>query len=109
MFRVILLSISTRKRENINLFSIKKRQKMNTAELKNHLHKLIVDTNDIEVLTKIESYFSKLKTKDVDWWGELSENSKRDIEEGIEQADNGGLIDHKEARKSIDSFFKKHA
>ena len=82
---------------------------MNTAELKNHLHKLIVDTNDIEVLTKIESYFSRLKTKDGDWWDELSESSKRDVEEGIKQADNDELIDHKEARKSIDSFFKKHA
>lgn len=82
---------------------------MNTAELKNHLHKLIVDTNDIDVLTKIESYFNRLKTKDNDWWDELSESSKRDVEEGVEQAENGDLIDHKEARKRIDSFFEKHA
>lgn len=81
---------------------------MNTAELKNHLHKLIMDTNDIEVLTKIESYFNKLKTKNNDWWDELSENSKRDIEKGIEQADNGELIDHKEARKIIKAFFEFH-
>jgi len=82
---------------------------MNTAELKNHLHKLIVDTNDVEVLTKIESYFKKLKTKENDWWDELSESSKRDVEEGIVQADNDDLIDHAEARKRIDSFFEKHA
>lgn len=80
---------------------------MNTAELKNHLHKLIVDTNDIEVLNKIESYFSKLKTKNNDWWDELSQSAKKEVKKGIEQADNGDLIDHKEARKSIDSFFEK--
>lgn len=81
---------------------------MNTAELKNQLHKLIVETDDLDVLTKIQSYFRKLKTKNNDWWDELSNSAKKEIEEGIKQADNGDLIDHKDARKRIDNFFKKH-
>lgn len=81
---------------------------MNTAELKNQLHKLIVETDDLDVLTKIQSYFRKLKTKNSDWWDELSDSAKKEIEEGVQQADNGDLIDHKDARKRIDDFFKKH-
>ncbi|MEY5041702.1 MAG: hypothetical protein RLZZ414_1250 [Bacteroidota bacterium] len=81
---------------------------MNTAELKNHLHKLIVETDDLEVLNKIQSYFKRLKSKNTDWWDELSDTTKKEIEEGIQQADKGDLIEHKEARKRIDDFFTKH-
>lgn len=81
---------------------------MNTAELKNQLHKLIVETDDLDVLTKIQSYFRQLKTNNSDWWDDLSDSSKRDIEESLQQANNGDLIDHKEARKRIDNFFKKY-
>jgi hypothetical protein len=81
---------------------------MNTAELKNHLHKLIVETDDLDILTKIQTYFKSLKTKNTDWWDELSDTVKKEIEEGIQQADKGDLIEHKEARKRIDNFFKKH-
>lgn len=81
---------------------------MNTAELKNQLHKLIVETDDLDVLTKIQAYFRQLKSKNSDWWDGLSDATKKDIEQGVKQADDGDLVDHKEARKRIDSFFKKH-
>lgn len=81
---------------------------MNTAELKNQLHKLIVETDDLDVLTKIQSYFSQLKVKHNDWWDELSDTNKKDIKEGVQQADEGDLIDQKEARERIENFFKKH-
>jgi hypothetical protein len=81
---------------------------MNTAELKNQLHKLIVETDDLDVLTKIQSYFGQLKSNNSDWWDELGDSAKKEIEEGVQQADNGDLIDHNDARKRIDNFFKKH-
>jgi ssDNA-specific exonuclease RecJ len=37
----------------------------------------------------------------------LEQQQEVEIEEGIQQADNGDLIEHKEARKRIDNFFKK--
>ena len=80
---------------------------MNT-ELKNHLHKLIVETDYLDVLIKIQSYFRTLKTKNSDWWDGLNDSTKKEIEEGVQQADNGDLIDHKDARKRIDNFFKKY-
>lgn len=36
---------------------------MTTAEIKNNLHKLIVETNDIDILTQIQDYFTKLNSK----------------------------------------------
>jgi hypothetical protein len=81
---------------------------MNTAELKNHLHKLIVETDDLDILTKIQTYFKSLKSKNTDWWDELSDSAKKEIEEGIQQAEKGDLINHEDARTRIDNFFKKH-
>lgn len=81
---------------------------MNTAEIKNSLHKLIVETNDVDVLTQMKEYFKQLKSKKVDWWDELSNNEKEAIDTGIKQADEGKLIPHKDARKRIDNFFQKN-
>ena len=36
---------------------------MNTAEIKNDLHKLIVETDDINILSKIQAYFNTLKSR----------------------------------------------
>lgn len=79
---------------------------MKTAELKNRLHKLIAETDDIEVLTKIQTYFSRLKSQNEDWWDGLSESDKKSINEGLRQADNENFIEDSEARKSINDFLK---
>jgi hypothetical protein len=81
---------------------------MNAAELKNHLHKLIVETDDLDILTKIQLYFKQLKSKNTDWWDALSETTKKEIELSIKQSENGTLISHAEARKKIDRFFGNH-
>ena len=79
-----------------------------TAEIKNSLHELIVETNDIDVLTQMKAYFRQLTDKNIDWWDEVDNASKEAIETGIKQADEGKLISHKDARKRIDNFFKKN-
>lgn len=81
---------------------------MSTAELKNQLHKLIVETDDIDALTKIRAFINKLKKNDSDWWDELDESTKEEIQIGIDQADNGEFIEHDEATKRLDKLFKKH-
>jgi phage pi2 protein 07 len=40
----------------------------NTAEIKNYLHKLIVETDDETILMKVQEYFTVLKEKNIDWW-----------------------------------------
>ena len=40
---------------------------MSTAELKNYLHQLIVETNDTSILKKVQDYFKSLqKTTETD-------------------------------------------
>lgn len=79
-----------------------------TAEIKNSLHELIVETNDIDVLTKMKAYFRQLKAKNADWWDNIDDASKEAIETGIKQADEGNLTSHQDARKRIDNFLKKN-
>jgi hypothetical protein len=38
-----------------------------TAEIKNYLHKLIVETDDESILSKVQDYFTSLKSNNVDW------------------------------------------
>ena len=79
-----------------------------TAEIKNSLHKLIVETNDIDVLTQMKAYFRQLTAKNADWWDNIDETSKEAIETGIKQADEGNLVSNQDARKRIDNFLKKN-
>lgn len=74
---------------------------MNTAELKNFLHKFIVETNDDNVLTQAAEYFRNLRTKNTDWWDELSEESKQAIEIGLKDLKNGNTHSSNDVRKSI--------
>ncbi|MEM9337912.1 MAG: hypothetical protein AAGA66_04235 [Bacteroidota bacterium] len=47
--------------------------------------------------TKVLSEFILLKKKkEVDWWDDVSAEEKREIGEGLKQADNDELIPHEE-------------
>ena len=74
---------------------------MNTAELKSDLHRLIVETNDINILTNLRQYFLQLQTKDVDWWDELSIENKKAIKKGLDDLKNGNTHTDEEVRESI--------
>jgi hypothetical protein len=74
---------------------------MNTAELKNQLHKLIVETDDLDVLTKIQSYFRQLKTNKSDWWDGLGDESKASIERGLDDLKNDRVHSDHDVRNSI--------
>lgn len=86
---------------------LKKIITMYTTEIKNHLHQLIVETNDKDILTKIQAYIKQLKSKNADWYNELSQKTKDDIEISLQQAQNEEGIPNNEARKRIDHFFKQ--
>ena len=81
---------------------------MSTAEVKSHLHQLVVETNDTSILNKVREYFAGLvKTTQADWWDTISEKEKKLIETGIAQLQKGQGIPHTEVRKKVDSFLKK--
>jgi hypothetical protein len=63
-----------------------------------NLIKMIQDTDDISVITSIKNFF---KTEKKDWWDELSEDQKAEIQEGIKDADEGRVI-------PFESFMQKY-
>ena len=74
---------------------------MNTAELKSSLHQLVVETNDVTVLKQIQDYFKELTFKKSDWMDEVSDDTKRAINKGLNQLDNGEGIPNDEVDRQI--------
>lgn len=78
--------------------------KASTAELKSYLHKLIVETDDESVLTKVQAYFTSLKSKNVDWWDTISDQEKDTINIGLHQLENGEGISHEAVKRKVDKL-----
>ncbi len=75
-----------------------------TAEIKNYLHQLVVETNDVNILTQIADVFKQLKSKNVDWYDELTEQQKADIKTSQKQLADGQGIPHSEVQKEVDKL-----
>ena len=81
---------------------------MNTAELKSDLHRFVVETNDINILTQMREYFNSLrKTKNTDWWDTLTTEQQNSINKGVEQLDNNEGIAHENVRKNVNKLLGK--
>ena len=63
-----------------------------------NLIKMIAETDDISVITSIKNFF---KPEKKDWWDELSEEQKFEIEEGEREIDRGEYVD-------FEDFMKKY-
>ncbi len=79
----------------------------NTSEIKNTLHKLIVETNDESILNKVKDYFTTLKSKDVDWWDMISDQEKEAVNTGLQQLEKGEGIPHEEVKSKADKLLGK--
>ncbi len=75
-----------------------------TAEIKNYLHKLIVETDDENVLNKVRAYFLTLKGENVDWWDTISSQEKEIINIGLQQLENGEGIPHEKVKRKADKL-----
>jgi len=80
---------------------------MTTAEIKNVLQKWVAETDDLNVLTKVQAYFSMLKTKDADWWDMVSEYEKKEIETGLGQLNEGKGILYEQVKEKAQRLIKK--
>jgi len=76
----------------------------NTAEIKNHLLILISETEDASILSKVQTYFTTLQTKNIDWWELTSVQEKEAIYESLQQLKNGKGIPHQEVRQKVDKL-----
>jgi predicted transcriptional regulator len=75
---------------------------MNTLELKNDLLRLLVETDDTQLLDKVRRYFKLLKHEPVS--GAILEAQELAmVEVGLEQIENGQVMSHEEARKRIEA------
>ena len=77
---------------------------METIELKSELINLIESIEDNKILSAIYVLLTKQQFKierKVDFWDELPEDVKNDIDEAIDEAKRGEGISHKEAMRQI--------
>ncbi len=75
-----------------------------TADLKNYLHKLIAETDDENILSKVQAYFTTLNSKNVDWWETISNQEQDAINIGLQQLENGEGIPHEEVKRKADNL-----
>jgi hypothetical protein len=77
-----------------------------TAEIKNYLHKLklIVETDDESILSKVQAYFTTVKSKNVDWWDTISDQEKEAVNFGLQQLEIGKGIPHEEVESNADKL-----
>ena len=71
---------------------------MSVAELKNNLHRMVVETNDPEILAQIAALFTSLLGEE-DWWDSLSNEQKKKIEEGEADAEAGRTVPYSEVKE----------
>jgi len=95
-FELILQTTNTSKEMNTN-----------TAILKNNLHKLILETDDESVLSKVQAFFDTLRNSQNDWWDTLSEPEIEYINKGLAQLDNGERIPNEEVMHKVDKLLSK--
>lgn len=79
---------------------------MTTSDLKINLLKLIVETEDREVLQEIADHFHVLVNKG-DWWKEISEKEKVLVETGLQQLDKGEGIPYESVKAKARALLNK--
>jgi hypothetical protein len=90
--------------------NLQKEMSMTTvAEIKNDLHRLIVETEEQEVLLQIRFIFEQMKVRniEIDWYETLNLAQKKSLEIGLHQLSAGQRIPHAEVRKEINQRLGK--
>ena len=75
---------------------------MDLAARKIDLISWISNLRDEKTLKKIET----IRQEESDWWDEISEAEKEEIEKGIAEADRGELIPYDEVMKEVRAKYK---
>ena len=71
------------------------------SELKVNLIQWLTTLEDLDVLKKIASL---RESEGHDWWNGVTESEKTSIEKGIQDANEGKVISHNEARKRYEKY-----
>ena len=79
---------------------------MSVAELKNNLHRMVVETNDPDILAQVSALFISLLSE-TDWWDALSEEEKQKIALGAADAEAGRTVPQAEVREKVKGMLGK--
>lgn len=80
---------------------------MSVAELKNDLHRMIVETDDPAILEQVVALFSSLK-EGTNWWEQLSEAEKLQIEQGAKDIEEGKTTSLELVKEKVQKVLKKN-
>ena len=72
---------------------------MNIQAEKIEIMKMILETNNPKIIKSVKNIFRK--SKENDFWATTSQEQKDDILHGIEEIENGEIVDYED-------FMKKH-
>jgi hypothetical protein len=81
-----------------NSLTLSKRNEMNIQALKIELVKRILNTESEELLNRL---YSTLKVESKDFWLELTDAQRREVEIGLEQIQSGKTIDLEDFLKEV--------
>lgn len=73
---------------------------MTTLEIKDKLHRMVVETDDVDVLSQIELLFSALRDEK-SLWDTIGEAEKKQIKRGLEDMRTGRIKSHEEVRAKV--------
>ncbi|MCB0598417.1 MAG: hypothetical protein H6557_08625 [Lewinellaceae bacterium] len=73
---------------------------MSVAEIKNNLHRMVVETDDPEILAQIAALFASLLGEQ-DWWDFLSNEEKKKIERGEADAEAGRTAPYSQVKERV--------
>ena len=74
---------------------------MNLQAEKLEIVRMLLNTNDKTLIQEVKTLF---KSREADWWDEMSGEQKETILEGIAQADQGQTVSHEEAVKMFSKW-----
>lgn len=74
---------------------------MNIEVTKLELMQLLLNTRKESTLKKIKRIFQEESS---DWWTEMSTEEQAEIEEGLQQAENGEVVSHESLMKRFDAW-----
>jgi flavoprotein len=80
---------------------------MDTVKKMREEIKIYIDTADEKVVKMIHAMMEVAKEEDADWWSEMPDEVKRDVEEAIGQSDRDEVMTHEEVRKKYPQWFSK--
>jgi len=76
---------------------------MTILEIKNDLHRMVVETEDPEILEQIALLFAALR-QEKSLWDKLSEGEKQQIQKGLKDIREGRVKSHEEVRAKVQTI-----